>query len=254
MGLVSGVIRATESESEESERFHFLHFWLCLWHRRLPSSENHIAGVGSRNGRINQSQCLFPSFVIGLRFFRFCLRLRELSFHLIESDGVVVFNDRKVLRFWLRLRLRLTICLISIIWGLCNDSPTLWKTNIFSIVCKAFLSGARSAFILSQDNKSSQRFKKEIPPLRYICKIAFSRPISSDSCGVTFFTRETKRVPDLRLRVHGRRIRIGEKTISPFNQKWMQRSLSRPYTSQGRLKHGVSSRNSKRSTLKWESY
>ena len=69
-------------------------------------------------------------------------------------DGVVVFNDRKVLRFWLRLRLRLTICLISIIWGLCNDSPTLWKTNIFSIVCKAFLSRARSAFILSQDNKS----------------------------------------------------------------------------------------------------
>ena len=130
--------------------------------------------------------------MIGLRFFRFCLRLRELSFHLIESDGVVVFNDRKVLRFWLRLRLRLTICLISIIWGLCNDSPTLWKTNIFSIVCKAFLSGARSAFILSQDNKSSQRFKKEIPPLRYICKIAFSRPISSDSCGVTFFLERRK--------------------------------------------------------------
>ena len=192
IGLVSGVIRATESESEESERFHFLHFWLCLWHRRLPSSENHIAGVGSRSGRINQSQCLFPSFVIGLRFFRFCLRLRELSFHLIESDGVVVFNDRKVLRFWLRLRLRLTICLISIIWGLYNDSPTLWKTNIFSIVCKAFLSGARSAFILSQDNKSSQRFKKAIPPLRYICKIAFSRPISSDSCGVTFFLERRK--------------------------------------------------------------
>ena len=31
-------------------------------------------------------------------FFHFCLRLRELSFHLIESDGVVVFNDGKVLR------------------------------------------------------------------------------------------------------------------------------------------------------------
>ena len=32
---------------------------------RLWSSENRIVGVGSRNGRINQSQCSFPRFVIG---------------------------------------------------------------------------------------------------------------------------------------------------------------------------------------------
>ena len=33
---------------------------------RLSSSENQIVGAGSRNGRINQSQCPFPRFVIGL--------------------------------------------------------------------------------------------------------------------------------------------------------------------------------------------
>ena len=32
----------------------------CLW-----SSENQIVGVGSRSARINQSQCMFPCFVIG---------------------------------------------------------------------------------------------------------------------------------------------------------------------------------------------
>ena len=32
----------------------------------LRSSENQIVGVGSRSGRINQSQCTFPRFVIGL--------------------------------------------------------------------------------------------------------------------------------------------------------------------------------------------
>ena len=33
---------------------------------RLWSSENQIVGVASRNGRINQSQCTFPRFVICL--------------------------------------------------------------------------------------------------------------------------------------------------------------------------------------------
>ena len=33
---------------------------------RLWSSKNQIVGVGSRSGRINQSQCTFPRFVIGL--------------------------------------------------------------------------------------------------------------------------------------------------------------------------------------------
>ena len=33
---------------------------------RLWSSENQIVGVGSRSRRINQPQCMFPCFVIGL--------------------------------------------------------------------------------------------------------------------------------------------------------------------------------------------
>ena len=45
--VVSGVISATESEAEESGCFQ-------------------IVRVRSRSGRINQSQCMFPRFVIGL--------------------------------------------------------------------------------------------------------------------------------------------------------------------------------------------
>ena len=65
---VSGVISATESESEESERFHFLPTPLTTPSLtfRLWSSENQIVGVGSRSGRISQSECTFPRFVIGL--------------------------------------------------------------------------------------------------------------------------------------------------------------------------------------------
>ena len=55
--VVSGVVGSTESESEESERLHFFRWW---------SVENQIVDVGSRSGRINQSQSTFPSFVIGL--------------------------------------------------------------------------------------------------------------------------------------------------------------------------------------------
>ena len=48
VGVVSGVIRAMEEEEEEESR--------CF----------QIVGVGSRSGRIHQSQCRFPCFVIGL--------------------------------------------------------------------------------------------------------------------------------------------------------------------------------------------
>ena len=62
---VSGVISATESESE---RFHFLPTPLPTPSLtfRLWSSENQIVRVGSRSGRISQSECSFPRFVIGL--------------------------------------------------------------------------------------------------------------------------------------------------------------------------------------------
>ena len=115
IGVVSGVISSPESESEESERFHFFRF--LLRPRRLWSSENWVVGVESRSGRPNQSQGPESNIVIGL-FFRLCLRLRQCSFHLIVSDGVITkisvllptpsvwFSlDRIALRFWLRLRL-----------------------------------------------------------------------------------------------------------------------------------------------------
>ena len=44
--------------------FHF--FWLSLWLGCSWSSENQIVGVGRSGRRINQSQCTFPCFVIGL--------------------------------------------------------------------------------------------------------------------------------------------------------------------------------------------
>ena len=68
IGVVSGVISATESESEESESFPSLPTPLTtlLLTFRLWSGENQIVGVGSRSGRIRQSECTFPCFVIGL--------------------------------------------------------------------------------------------------------------------------------------------------------------------------------------------
>ena len=64
VGVVSGVVSSTESESEESERFHFLPTPLMI--PSLTICENQIVGVGSRSGRINQSRCSFPRFMIGL--------------------------------------------------------------------------------------------------------------------------------------------------------------------------------------------
>ena len=76
IGVVSGVTSATESEPEESERFHFLPTPLTTPSLtfRLWSSENQIVGVGSRSGRISQSECTFPRFVIGLVLLRLWLR------------------------------------------------------------------------------------------------------------------------------------------------------------------------------------
>ena len=54
---------ATESELEESECFHLFPTPLTC---RLRSCENRIIVVGSRSGRINQTQCAFPRFVIRL--------------------------------------------------------------------------------------------------------------------------------------------------------------------------------------------
>ena len=103
-----------ESESGESERFHF--FWFHLRLSRLWSSENKVVGVGSRSGRTNQSQSLESNIVIG-SFFCFCLRLRQCSFHLVVSNrdisrisvllptpSVGFSLDGIALPFWLRLR------------------------------------------------------------------------------------------------------------------------------------------------------
>ena len=56
-------------ESEESERFHFFRLRLRLC-RLGPSYDlvktTEIVGVGSRSGRVSQSECTFPRFAIGL--------------------------------------------------------------------------------------------------------------------------------------------------------------------------------------------
>ena len=65
---------------------------------RLWSSENQIVGVGSRSGRINQSQCTFPRFVIGLVLL-LLLPTPTIWFSLDHkwnvSDGVVSGVGRK---------------------------------------------------------------------------------------------------------------------------------------------------------------
>ena len=85
IGVVSGVISSTESESVESEGFHFFRFRLRL--RHLRSREYYTVGFGSRSGRTKQSQGPKSSIVIGL-FYRFCFRLRQSCLHEIVSDGV----------------------------------------------------------------------------------------------------------------------------------------------------------------------
>ena len=56
VGVVSGVISAMEEEEEEEEEAE----------EEEESGCFQIVGVRSRSGRINQSQCRFPCFVIGL--------------------------------------------------------------------------------------------------------------------------------------------------------------------------------------------
>ena len=68
MGVVSRVISATESGSEESEGFHFFRLRSRL--RRLRSAydlvKTRLSESEAEAERINQSQCTFPRFVIGL--------------------------------------------------------------------------------------------------------------------------------------------------------------------------------------------
>ena len=117
IGVVSGVISATESESEESERFHFFRLRVRL--RRLRSAYDLVKPV-CRSRKQKQKDKPITIHVPTLCDW-FCMRLWQPSFHLIVNDGVVsgirrirtLFSpDRKVLRFWLRLRLRI---------------PRLWK-------------------------------------------------------------------------------------------------------------------------------
>jgi len=102
------LVQINRTESEAEQRFR-------LWLRRLQSASWKVAG---RSERINQSQCWIPGLVIGL-FFCFCFRLRQSSFHLIISDGVIngIVRNENVLilltpipsTLWLRLWLRFSI-------------------------------------------------------------------------------------------------------------------------------------------------
>ena len=99
---IKNIVSATESETEESERFHFLPTPSLTF--RLRSSEKQIVGVRKRSGRINQSRCTFPRFVIGL-VLPLLLASPTTQFSLNRNNGVVsgirtLFSlDRKVLRF-----------------------------------------------------------------------------------------------------------------------------------------------------------
>ena len=66
--LKIGVVRGVISDGIGIRTFPFLLTALTTPSLtfRLWSSENQIFGVGSRSGRINQSQCTFPRFVVGL--------------------------------------------------------------------------------------------------------------------------------------------------------------------------------------------
>ena len=104
VGVVSGVTSATESESHESERFHFLPTPLTTPSLtfRLWSSENRIVVVGSRSWRTNQSQCTFPRFVIGLVLL-LLLPTPTINIHVNNIHVEVTFGKKKNISFsnWL---------------------------------------------------------------------------------------------------------------------------------------------------------
>ena len=60
----------SHKHDELSQKNQNISIFLQLRHLYVPfmilTSENQIAGVGSRSGRTQQSQCTFPRFVIGL--------------------------------------------------------------------------------------------------------------------------------------------------------------------------------------------
>ena len=66
--FVSGVIKHNGIEIRRIRTFAIIFFFpLHLrFQNCLQSSENQTVGFGGRSGRINQSQCFFPCFVIGL--------------------------------------------------------------------------------------------------------------------------------------------------------------------------------------------
>ena len=62
IGVISRVISALDQSRRNQNVSIF--FRLCLWLSNWRSSENQIVGFGSRIVRINQSQCMFPCFVM----------------------------------------------------------------------------------------------------------------------------------------------------------------------------------------------
>ena len=72
----------------------------CLW-----PSENQIVQVGSGSGRINQSHCKFPHFVIG-SVLPLLLAIPKTQFFFISGIRMLFSPDCKVLHFWVWLRLR----------------------------------------------------------------------------------------------------------------------------------------------------
>ena len=74
----------------------------CLW-----SSENQIVGVGSRSRRINQWQCTFPCFAIGLVLLPLLLTpiiwfsQAEHKWRSCKWNLNAVFTRSEALRFWL---------------------------------------------------------------------------------------------------------------------------------------------------------
>ena len=74
---------------------------------RLWSSENQIVGVGSRSGRINQWQCTFPCFAIGLVLLPLLLTpiiwfsQAEHKWRSCKWNRNTVFTRSEALRFWL---------------------------------------------------------------------------------------------------------------------------------------------------------
>ena len=153
-----------EWELEESERFRFLPTPL------IRSSENQIVGVGSRGGRINQSRCTLPYFVIDLVLLLLLATPIDLVLTWPVNDGVVsgirtlFLSYHKVLRFWLLVKTSLK-----------RAETFTWKLTVTVLETKFSVERFQTSYSISFSR--AEKFLSPIPFPSSLANFPFRCPL-----------------------------------------------------------------------------